>query len=122
MQLKYLDFDYSEDTEGVCTFDAMASTSPQHVAAVHAEIAKVLAWACKAFGDQRGALEDGFEWDYDLQSQRDYTVSEALEFDCNTGRLGIRSETTGVIRHTTTLSISGSQAFAGALRDRFDLG
>lgn len=122
MPLKYLDFDYSEDTEGVCTFDAMASTSAQHVAAVHAEVAEVLAWAFDAFAGQRGPLEDGYEWDYDLQSQQEFTVSESLEFDAQTRQISVRTQAPGSPRHTVTLSISGSPAFGSAFRDRFDLG
>ena len=40
--LHYLDFDCSEDTLGSSTFDAMASTEASYVAAVRAEIARVL--------------------------------------------------------------------------------
>ncbi len=122
MPLQYLEFDYSEDTEGVCTFDAMASTSAQHVAAVHAEVAEVLAWAFDAFAGQRGPLEDGCTWDYDLQSQQEYSVSESLEFDPATGRVSVRAQAPGSPRHTVTLSISGSPAFGLAFRDQFDLG
>lgn len=122
MPLQYLDFDYSEDTEGVCTFDAMASTSAQHVAAVHAEIAEVLAWAFDAFAHQRGPLEDGYEWDYDLQSQQEFTVSESLEFNAETRQISVHAQAPGSPRHTVTLSVSGSQAFGAAFRDRFDLG
>ena len=45
MDLNYLDFDYSEDADGVGTFDAMASVAPAQIAALHAEISAVLAWA-----------------------------------------------------------------------------
>lgn len=41
MLLHYLNFDYSEDTEGTGTFEAMASVWPDQVAAVHAEIVVV---------------------------------------------------------------------------------
>ena len=40
MTLDYLDFDYSEDTEGVGVFDAMASTGAEQVAAVRAEVVR----------------------------------------------------------------------------------
>ena len=45
MSLQYLDFEYSDDTEGVGTWDAMASVSPNQVTAVQAEVARVLGWA-----------------------------------------------------------------------------
>jgi hypothetical protein len=41
MTLDYLDFDYSEDTEGIGVFDAMATVGPRHIAAVRAEIEQV---------------------------------------------------------------------------------
>ena len=43
MTLNYLEFDYSEDAEYMGTFEALASVSPAQVAAVHAEVAEVLA-------------------------------------------------------------------------------
>ncbi len=96
--LRYLDFDYSEDTEGIGTFDAMASTAPERSAAVQAEIDAVLAWAEAQFPDMRGALADGADWDFDLQ-----------ELD------------EGPDRRTLVLSLSGSEAFCEALRERFGL-
>ena len=39
MTLNYLEFDYSEDAEGIGTFETLASVSPSQVAAVHAEVA-----------------------------------------------------------------------------------
>jgi len=95
MTLSYLDFDYSEDTEDVGVFDAMASTGPQQVAAVHAEIAVVLEWASTNFPDRRGPVGDGGEWDYDLQDMQD------------------------IGWHTVTLSISGTPEFCAAFRLRF---
>jgi hypothetical protein len=103
--LDYLDFDYSEDTEGIGTFDAMASVVPQRLAALHAEVAQVLAWAEARFPDGRGALEDGAQWDYDLQETREPAAA---------GR-------PGVLRHTVTLSIGGSPEFCAALREQFAL-
>ena len=99
MTLRWLDFDYSEDTEGVGTFDAMASTAPAHTPAVEAEIAEVIAWAEASFPHGRGVLDDGADWDCDVQ--------ELHEDDG--------------ARRTLVLSISGSTAFCEALRERFGL-
>ena len=97
-ELRYLDFDYSEDTEGHGTFDAMASTSPEKSPEVHTEVEQVLAWAEATFPDARGALEEGAVWDYDLQETRE------------------------VPRFTTvTLSLSGTADFCTALREQFAL-
>ena len=98
-ELRYLDFDYSEDTEGHGTFDAMASTAPEKTHEVRAEIAQVLAWAQAAFPDARGALDDGATWDYDLQE-----THEDPGFD------------------TVTFSLGGTADFCTALREQFALG
>ncbi|AGU50143.1 hypothetical protein VAPA_1c30540 [Variovorax paradoxus B4] len=97
-ELRYLDFDYSEDTEGHGTFDAMASTVPTRTHEVLAEIAQVLAWADAAYPDARGALDEGAAWDFDLQQTR-----EAPELD------------------TVSFSLSGTEDFCAALRERFSL-
>ena len=101
MTLDYLDFDYSEDTEGIGVFDAMATVRPQQLAAVHAEVEQVLGWARDAFSGRRGPVEEGGEWDYDLQEMRE--------------------DAAGSPRHTVTLSITGTEAFCAAFRDAFEL-
>ena len=63
--LQYLDFDFSEDEHGLGSFDAMASVLPAQVPALHAELTRVLAWACDAFS--KGPLDEAYDWDYDLQ-------------------------------------------------------
>jgi hypothetical protein len=97
-ELRYLDFDYSEDTEGHGTFDAMASTAPTKTREVLAEVAEVLAWANAAFPDAQGALDDGAAWDFDVQQAR-----ETPDLD------------------TVTFSLSGTADFCAALRERFKL-
>ncbi|CAN7166752.1 MULTISPECIES: hypothetical protein [unclassified Variovorax] len=97
MTLNYLDFEYSEDTQGIGAFDAMASTAPDQAAAVDAEIALVLDWASASFPDRRGPVGDGGDWDYDLQ---------------DTQEAGWR---------TVTLSISGTREFCAAFSLRFAL-
>jgi hypothetical protein len=121
MSLRYLDFDYSEDTEDIGVFEAMATTGPQQAAAVQAEIVQVLAWAHEAFPGRRGPVGDG-EWDYDLQAMQELTVPQTLEFDETTRRLEVRTGPAGTPRHTVTLAISGTPAFCAAFRDRFGLG
>lgn len=118
--LHYLDFEHSEDTEGVATFEAMASVGPAQLAALHAEIEQVLTWAYEAFADVRGPLDEGFEWDHDLQSQREFTASDELRFDPTSGRLQVRSGKPGLARHTVTLSITGSARFAEAFMAVFN--
>ena len=97
MPLRWLDFDYSEGTDDTGVFDAMASVVPQHAAAVEAEIAEVLAWAEATFAGGRGPVEEGGEWDSDLQ---------VLEED-------------DTARRTFTLSIGGTRVFCEAFSARF---
>jgi hypothetical protein len=99
MGLRYLDFEHSEDTEGVGVFEAMACVATVHVPTVLAEVTLVLDWAFAAFPGSHGPLEEGFEWDHDLQRQQEPVGSET--------------------RHTVTLSLSGRPAFCQAFLERF---
>jgi hypothetical protein len=96
--LRWLDFDYSEGDDGTGVFDAMASVEPRHAPEVQAEVDAVLAWAESAFAGCRGPVEEGGEWDADLQ------VSE---------------EETHPPRRCFSLSIGGTMAFCRALGERF---
>ena len=119
MRLRYLEFDYSEDAEGIGTFDALAATAPAHHAAVLAEVAVVLAWAHNTFEAQRAPLDEGGEWDYDLQAWREFSAVDALDFDEHSGELSIQPQPTGAARHTVSLSVTGTPSFCAAFRDRF---
>ena len=120
MTLNYLDFEYSEDVQGIGTFDAMASTRPQQVAAVHSEIAEVLDWAHAAFPGMRAPLDEGGEWDYNLQGQQEWTAHETIDYDKLTRQFSAELSPAGPPRHTVSLSLSGSPQFCGAFRQRFD--
>ena len=100
--LSYLDFDTSEDELGWSNFDAMASVLLPQRPALQAELAQVLSWARAAFPHQQAPLEDGGEWDYDLQQQPDTSPR-------------------GPPRHSLTFSISGTPQFCAAFKERFKL-
>jgi hypothetical protein len=100
MSLQFLEFDYSEDPAGGGTLDAMASVRPAQLAAVRADIAEVLNWAEATFPGQRGPLEDGGEWDADVQE---------------------RVEATSPPWHVLTLCVSGSAPFCEVFRQNFGL-
>jgi hypothetical protein len=121
MRLDYLSFDYSEDTDGTGTFDAMASVWPEQVAAVHAEIVRVLDWAHGAFPGTRGPVAEGGEWDYDLHGVREFTAPEQLRYDAASRTLTAQAGSPGKPRHTVTLLVSGTDAFCSALRQAFGL-
>lgn len=121
MTLDYLDFDYSEDYEGVGTFDAMASVNPQQWPALQSEVARLLMWCQQQFPQGPEPLEDGGDWDYDLQGSEETVAPLALQFNPATGAVERKVGTPGAPRTTLTLSISGSPAFCQALRAAFDI-
>lgn len=121
MSLRYLHFDYAEGTDGVGTLEAMASTWPEQVQAVHAEVVQVLEWAHAEFAGRRGPLDEGFDWDYDLHGVQELTVPEGLHYDEQTHRLSVEAGPAGKPRHTLTLSLGGTPAFCAAFIQRFGL-
>lgn len=99
--LDYLLFEESEDTDGVHTFDAMASVQIAQRGAVEAEVARVRAWCRERFPQGPGPLEHGLDWDEDHHWQ-------------------VESATGGENAwHTVTLTLTGTPAFAQAFRDAF---
>ena len=121
MALSYLDFDYCEDEQGWGTFDAVASTLAPQVAAVQAEIAQVLDWAHTAFPNLRAPLDEGGEWDFNLQGQQEWSAHEVLHYNPQTHQFISHGNPAGPARHTVTLSLSGSAQFCDALRQQFGL-
>ena len=119
--LQYLDFDFSEDEHGLGSFDAMASVLPAQVPALHAELTRVLAWACGAFS--KGPLDEGYDWDYDLQLAEDSAAQGPIGFDESSHRLwvDVHPGVTPASRHTVTLTVSGTPVFCRALREAFGL-
>lgn len=99
MTLDYLLFDYSEGGDDTGLFDAMAAVLPAQAPMVQAEVDQVLAWA-EAHFPHRAPLEDGGDWDADLQC-----TDEA--------------DGTGALRRVFSLSISGSASFCQAFQARF---
>lgn len=120
MPLNYLDFDHSEDSVGIGTFEAMASVRAEQLPALQAEIARVLDWAFAHF-PARGVIGEDGDWDYELQGQQEVSTPEHFAYDegarCFTVQLG----EPGPPRHTVTLSVSGTEVFCQALRQQFDL-
>lgn len=119
MTLDYLDFDYSEDDEGTGAWDAMASVSAARVPLLAAEIEQVLRWASRDFAGRQGPVDEGGDWDYDLQSQDDDGQPLATHFDTGSGRLALEASATG--RTTVTLLLSGNAQFGAALTQAFGL-
>lgn len=119
MTLDYLDFDYSEDADGTGTFDAMASVQPAQLVHLHAEVARVLAWAHAGFPGECRPLEDGGTWQYDLRGSQETSAPLTLEFDAETSRLSATPGSAGAPRTTVCLTLSGNAGFCAAFRDAF---
>lgn len=94
--MRYLSFDLSDGDDGVTTLEAMASTDAGQHAAVQAEAQQVLDWAWQRFPRGHGPVEDGMDWDHDLQVH-----VEAGQW------------------HTLTLTLTGSPAFVEAFLQAF---
>jgi len=119
--LRFLDFEYSEDDAGNGLFDAMASVWPEQLAALHAEIEAVLGWAHRHFGSVHGPLDEGGDWDVDLGGLTETSTPQALAFDPSTQRLTATPGLPGRPRHSITLSIGATPAFCAAFREEFGL-
>jgi hypothetical protein len=65
--MNFLTFQVDEVYEGVCSLEAMASTAVGQHAAVMVEVQKVLDWAWRQFPDAHGPIDEGMDWDHDLQ-------------------------------------------------------
>ncbi|MCM5682283.1 hypothetical protein M8A51_22365 [Schlegelella sp. S2-27] len=94
--MDYLTFDLSHDAGGLTTIEAMASTAAAQHAAVMFEVQQLLDWAWAHFPDTHGSMDDGMDWDHDLQ---------------------LHVEDGGW--HTVTLTLAASSRFADAWRAAF---
>ena len=121
MDLNYLDFDYSEDADGVGTFDAMASVAPAQIAALHAEISAVLAWAHQHWPAACAPPEEGRAWPHDLHGVQQLSPPLLLAFHETSRQLCTAAGNPAAPRTTITLTISGGADFCAALREAFGL-
>lgn len=122
MDLQLLDFDCSEDTEGVVCWDALAQPLPRHNGALLDEVAQVLDWAHGFDAQGPGPLEDGAQWDFDLQAtlrpEGPDPQAARLMFDLQTGQITL---TAADLTHplALSLSLSGTPGFAQAFREHW---
>ncbi|MBI5335855.1 MAG: hypothetical protein HZB72_14920 [Burkholderiales bacterium] len=96
MPLCFLLFDRAETADGHAALEGLASTGPLQHAAAMAEVQQVLDWAHQAFPQGPGPLDEGHDWDHDLQ---------------------VREEPGGW--RTVTLTLAASAAFAQAFEAAF---
>ena len=121
MTLDYLDFDYGEDGQGHGSFDAMASAAPAQWPALQAEVLRVLDWAHRDFPGERGAVDEGGDWDYELQGVQEVATTLDLGYDPGAGRLLLQPGASGEPRITLSLTLVGTPQFCAALRSAFGL-
>jgi len=95
MSLKYLEFDLSEDTDGLGTWDALASPAAQHTHALLAEVLALTQELTRMLGPA-GPIEEGHLWDLDLQIQDESGQALPLQLDASyCGRLTLALSLTG---------------------------
>lgn len=115
--LSFLEFDASEDAEGHGSFDAMAAAAAAQLAALQAEVVRVLEWAHAQFGPP-GPIDDGGEWDLELQGVRERATPLQVQYLPARG-LDLRELDEGAPRTTISLTVSGTPAFCAAFRQAF---
>jgi hypothetical protein len=116
--LDYLIFDYSEDDEGTATWDAMATVHAERLPALEQEVLQVLGWAEQQFPQQRGAIDEGATWDFDLSASDAAGHAVALEVDLRALSLRHPPMADGDLL-TLALTLTGRGAFADAFVQRF---
>ena len=120
-KLSFLAFDITDDADGACTLEAMASVRPEQQATVLAEVAQVLAWACKHFPGGPQSLDEGGDWDVLLQAQVDDEPPHNLSFELtgkNTPcRVFSAATPPGCRWLCITLTLGASPAFAQAVAE-----
>jgi len=121
MNLRFLDFDYSEDDEGTATWDALAHVGAARLPELLHEVTAVLAWAHAEFGTARGPVELGGLWDYDLQCERAGQALLALRYDVPTASVQPALRLDADAHLGLALCISGAPAFAAAFAEHFEL-
>ena len=106
-ELNYLVFDRSEDEDGNANWDAMASVTASRVPDLVAEVQAVLTWADAHF--KCAPLDEGGDWDLDLQAQDDEGQPLPVHWDAAARQLQLSAAGAG--RATLSLSISGASQF-----------
>jgi len=119
MRLQFLDFDCSEDSQGVVCWDALAQPAARHTPALLAEVTQLLRWAHRFGPQDPGPLEEGADWDFDLQIRHDDVQVHVL-WQRMADQLTLTPQPSPDDAISLSLSISGGPAFAQAFRDHWE--
>jgi len=116
MNLHFLEFDCSEDNEGVVCWDALAQPAARHNSALLGEVERVLSWCHSWSSCSPGALENGADWDFDLQIHMRSTAVQA-QWPSTTQALVLSATLNDNDEISLSLSISGTPAFCTAFSE-----
>ena len=105
MSLQFLEFDLSEDTDGLFSWDALASPAARHTPELLAEVRDLLGALHQALGPA-GPVADGHRWDLDLQIHDEQGHPVALESEVQ------------ALRITLALSLTGDDALSAELASK----
>lgn len=127
MNLEFLEFDCSEDTDGVVCWDALAHPAARHTTALLHEVTQLLVWASRFSPQGPGPLDEGADWDFDLQvqlhsahSQHNTPAQAQTYWHAAQQTLDIRPAPGPDERVELSLSLSGTPAFAQAFREHWN--
>ena len=120
MDLQYLDFEINQDDQGNASFDAMSAVAPDQLAELKAEMLEILGWAHQRFGAPR-PLEDGGEWDCELQAVQEISTPMKIDYDVGARRMDLAPVGAGMPRISLSVTLSGTPEFGSALRQAFGL-
>ena len=67
MPLKFLEFDLSEDADGLHTWSALAAPACVHTEALHTEVQQLLEHLTRQLG-AAGPVDEGHAWDFALDT------------------------------------------------------
>ena len=122
MRLQFLEFDRSEDTDGVVCWEALAQPQALHNAALLREVSQVLALAYRLDGRGPGPLEEGAQWDYvldaTLHAEGQVGVGAQVSFNPDVGITTV-TPTPWHHRIELILSLCATPAFAQTWLTRF---
>lgn len=115
VDLRFLDFDYSEDTEGVGTFDALASVAAAQWSALQTEVVQLLGWAQRHWGEAQPLAEGGV-WDVALEATQESVQPLTCHFIPGRPELALQPDGAPQARYSLSLTLCGNEAFCAAFR------
>lgn len=115
--LQFLEFDISDNADGQFTWDALATVHEAQWPALQAEAQALLRWAHHTLGGERGPWDEGGDWDFDLQLQRELVLTDQLDYDADRHRFTHSPATQGHTRYVLHLTLSGGVALDATLRE-----